>query len=76
VALTALDDGGIAVWEYGATCPRLWAFSSDLSLRWERQLDASCSSNQRIGSAVSTPQGLVLLVLSWLTAIDLVSLQQ
>ena len=71
LALAPLTDGGVAVLEYGASCERLWAFSSDLSLRWQRQLDASCRSTT--GSAVSTPHGLVLLVAP---EMDLVSLSQ
>jgi hypothetical protein len=60
VATTALATGGVAVWEYAASCARLWGFSCDLSLSWQRQLDASCTL--AIGAAVSTPEGLVLSV--------------
>jgi hypothetical protein len=62
VGLTPLSDGGIAVWEYGASCERVWAFSSDLSMRWQRQIDASCAWT--IGSAAAEPDGLVLLLVS------------
>lgn len=68
VALTPLTDGGVAVWEYGAACPRIWAFACDLSLRWQRRLDASCTS--AIGAAVSTPEGLVLSVGRKLVALE------
>jgi hypothetical protein len=75
LALTALTNGGAAAWEFGATCDRLLALSSDLSLLWQRRLDTSCSSI--VGSAVSTREGLVLLVASRSSAtMNLVSLQQ
>jgi hypothetical protein len=62
VVPVALSDGGVAAWEFGS-CPRIWAFSDDLSLRWERSLDDGCdpqTSTAQIGSAVGTREGIVL----------------
>ena len=63
IAPTSLADGGVAVWEPLAACGRIWAFSSDLSLRWERQLDESCTTS--IASAVGARDGPVFAVERW-----------
>jgi hypothetical protein len=56
------------VWEPLAACERIWAFSSELSLRWERQLDASCTT--KIASAIGARDGPVFAVVRWPAGTD------